>query len=71
MESKNEIVPINEQNILNDNEVEVDYYKLAEEKNIRQSLQSSYADRFKMMMVLMRIDNTLSKAKITHKKMLC
>lgn len=29
MESKNEIVPINEQNILNDNEVEVDYYKLA------------------------------------------
>lgn len=71
MESKNEIVPINEQNILNDNEVEVDYYKLAEEKNIRQSLRSSYADRFKMMMVLMRIDNTLSKAKITHKKMLC
>ena len=70
MESKNEIVPINEQNILNDNEVEVDYYKLAEEKNIRQSLRSSYADRFKMMMVLMRIDNTLSKAKITHKKML-
>ena len=71
MESKNEIVPINEQNILNDNEIEVDYYKLAEEKNIRQSLRSSYADRFKMMMVLMRIDNTLSKAKITHKKMLC
>ena len=71
MESKNEIVPINEQNILNDNEVEVDYYKLAEKKNIRQSLRSSYADRFKMMMVLMRIDNTLSKAKITHKKMLC
>ena len=70
MESKNEIVPINEQNILNDNKVEVDYYKLAEEKNIRQSLRSSYADRFKMMMVLMRIDNTLSKAKITHKKML-
>ena len=71
MESKNEIVPINEQNILNDNKVEVDYYKLAEEKNIRQSLRSSYATRFKMMMVLMRIDNTLSKAKITHKKMLC
>ena len=70
MESKNEIAPANEQNILNDNGVEVDYWKLAEEKTIRQSLQSSYADRFKMMMVLMRIDNTLSKAKINNHKML-
>ena len=70
MESKNEIAPAKEQNILNDNGVEVDYWKLAEEKTIRQSLQSSYEDRFKMMMVLMRIDNTLSKAKITHHKML-
>ena len=70
MESKNEIAPVNDQNILNDNGVEVDYWKMAEEKTIRLSLQSSYADRFKMMMVLMRIDNTLSKAKITHHKML-
>ena len=39
MESKNEIAPANEQNILNDNGVEANYWKLAEEKNNSQAMQ--------------------------------
>ena len=59
----------NTQNVLNDDGVGVDMWKLAEEKNIKESLMLSHSERFRIMMRLMRIDNTLSSAKITHKKM--
>jgi hypothetical protein len=44
-------------------------WKAEEEKRIRESIQSSYTERFLIMMRLMRIDNMLSRAKVTHKKM--
>lgn len=56
------------QNVLNDDGPGADMWKLAEEKNIRESLKLSHSERFRIMMRLMRIDNTLSRAKITHKK---
>ena len=56
------------QNVLNDDGSKADVWKLAEEKNIRESLKLSHSERFRIMMRLMRIDNTLSRAKITHKK---
>lgn len=59
----------NSNNILNDDGHEIDYWKAAEEKNIRESINLSHTERFKIMTVLMRIGNTLSRAKITHKKM--
>ena len=60
----------NSNNILNDDGHEIDYWKAAEEKNIRESINLSHTERFKIMTVLMRIGNTLSRAKITHKKCL-
>lgn len=57
------------QNILNDDGSGLDIWELAEEKNIRESLNLSHTERFRVMMRLMRIDNMLSRAKITHKKM--
>jgi hypothetical protein len=45
-------------------------WKLAEDDNIKQSLLLSYTERFKIMMQLMRMDNMLSMAKVTHKKIL-
>jgi hypothetical protein len=55
-------------NIVHDDGDEI-YWKAAEEKRIRESILSSYTDRFKIMMRLMRIDNMLSRAKVTHKKL--
>jgi len=57
------------QNVLHDDGSDVDLWKTAEERNIRESLSLSYTERFRIMMRLMRIDNMLSRAKITHKKM--
>ena len=52
------------------NEEEMDLlWKAEEEKRIRESILSSYTERFLIMMRLMRIDNMLSRAKVTHKKM--
>lgn len=65
---KNNETDIN-QNALNDDGRGLDIWKLAEEKNIRESLNLSHTERFRVMMRLMRIDNMLSRAKITHKKM--
>ncbi len=56
-------------NVLRDEGGNADLWKAAEEKKVRESLSLSYTERFKIMMRLMRIDNTLSRAKITHKKM--
>lgn len=56
------------QNLVQEDGNEIDWYKAAEERNIRESLSLSYTERFKIMMRLMRIDNMLSRAKITHKK---
>ena len=55
--------------VLHDDGSDAELWKAAEEKNIHESLNLSYTERFKIMMRLMRIDNTLSRAKITHKKM--
>ena len=57
------------QNVLNGDGIGLDIWKLAEEKSIRESLRLSHTERFRVMMRLMRIDNMLSRAKITHKKM--
>ena len=56
-------------NRLNDEGLEIDHWKTAEEKNIRESINLSYTERFRIMTTLMRVGNTLSRAKITHKKM--
>ena len=56
------------QNPVQDEGDGIDWYKAAEERNIRESLNLSYTGRFKIMMRLMRIDNMLSRAKIIHKK---
>jgi hypothetical protein len=55
-------------NILNDEGDDI-LWKTAEEKRIKESILSSYTERFKIMMRLMRIDNMLSRAKVTHNKM--
>jgi len=55
--------------ILHDDGGEIDYWKLTEEKNIKEALSLNYTQRFRIMMQLMRMDNMLSRAKITHKKM--
>ncbi|GEM_PF-2403783 len=67
-DSKNMEIEIN-QNVLNDDGSELDVWKAAERKEIMESLNLSYTERFRIMMRLMRIDNMLSRAKITHKKM--
>ncbi|MEO6722482.1 MAG: hypothetical protein ABIN67_19085 [Ferruginibacter sp.] len=56
-------------NMVNDDGHEIDYWKAAEERNIRESINLNYTERFKIMTMLMRVGNTLSRAKITHKKM--
>ncbi len=66
--SKNMEKEIN-QNVLNDDGGELDVWKAAERKEIMESLSLSYTERFRIMMRLMRIDNMLSRAKVTHKKM--
>jgi hypothetical protein len=55
-------------NIVHDDGDDI-YWKAAEEKRIRESILSSYTERFKIMMRLMRINNMLSRAKVTHKKL--
>jgi hypothetical protein len=55
-------------NILNDDGGDDLMWKRAEEENIKQSLRLSHTERFKIMMELMRMDNMLSRAKVTHKK---
>ena len=55
--------------ILNDEGSSEFNWKIAEEKNIKHSLSLSHTERFRIMMQLMRMDNMLSKAKITHKRM--
>lgn len=68
MDSK-EYLPEDEKlNILHDDGDDM-LWKAAEEKRIKESIASSYTERFKIMMRLMRIDNMLSRAKVTHKKM--
>ena len=69
MVSDKNIETVINQNVLNDDGIGLDMWKLAEEKNIRESLSLSHTERFRVMMRLMRIDNMLSRAKITHKKM--
>ncbi len=44
-------------------------WKAAEEKKVVDAINTSYTDRFKIMMRLMRINKMLSRAKVTHKKM--
>jgi len=56
-------------NVLNDDEPQLDLWKAAEERNLRESLKLSYTERFRIMTRLMRIGNMLSRAKVTHKKM--
>ena len=56
-------------NILKDDGSSELNWKIAEEKNIKHSLSLSHTERFRIMMQLMRMDNMLSKAKITHKRM--
>lgn len=45
-----------------------DFWNAQEERRLRESILSSYTDRFKIMMRLMRIEHMLSRAKIIHKK---
>ena len=45
-----------------------DFWNAQEERRLRESILSSYTDRFKIMMRLMRIGHMLSRAKIIHKK---
>ncbi|HMO62082.1 MAG TPA: hypothetical protein PKC39_07525 [Ferruginibacter sp.] len=49
-------------------EENVDYWKAAEYKQLRDALKLSYTERFKIMMRLMRITLMLQRAKLTHKK---
>jgi hypothetical protein len=44
------------------------FWKAAEEKKVINAINTSYTDRFKIMMRLMRINKMLSCAKVTHKK---
>lgn len=55
--------------VLNDDGAVLDLWKAAEKKSIRESLNLSYTERFRIMTRLMRIGIMLSRAKITHKKM--
>ena len=57
-----------DQTLLHDDDGENDYWKLAEERNIKEALSLNYTQRFRIMMQLMRFDSMLSRAKITHKK---
>lgn len=43
-------------------------WSVQEERRLRESILSSYTDKFKTMMRLMRIGNMLSNARIIHKK---
>ena len=45
-----------------------DFWNAQEERRLRESILSSYTDRFKIMMRLMRIGHILSRSKIIHKK---
>ena len=55
-------------NVLNDDAPQLDLWKAAEERNLREALKLSYTERFRIMTRLMRIGNMLSRAKVTHKK---
>ena len=68
MEPK-EYLPDDEKlNILHDDGDDL-LWKSAEEKKVTDAINTSYTDRFKIMMRLMRINKMLSRAKVTHKKM--
>lgn len=61
--------PTTDSNFLHDDAAQLDLWKAAEYRNLRESLKLSYTERFKIMTRLMRIGNMLSRAKITHSKM--
>ena len=67
MDNQNYLPKDEKLNILHDDGDDI-YWKAAEEKRIKESILSTYTQRFKIMMRLMRIDNMLSRAKVTHKK---
>ncbi len=43
------------------------FYEKAETDQLKEALQRSYKERFLVMTRLMKLNNMLSKAKITHK----
>lgn len=53
-------------NIVNDDADDL-LWKAAEEKRIRESILCSYTERFLLTTRLYKIQQTLKKAKITHK----
>lgn len=68
MKKKENILLNTDDIVLHDTGGETDYWKLAAEKRIKESLALTHTERFRIMMRLMRIDNMLSRAKITHKQ---
>jgi len=69
MDSGKYTQPAFDGNVLNDDAAQLDLWKAAEERNLRESLKLSYTERFRIMTRLMRIGNMLSRAKVTHKTM--
>ena len=67
MDSKKYLSNEEKLNVLQE-DAEDGYWKAAEEKEIKESLQLSHTERFRIMMRLMRIDMMLRNAKVTHKK---
>lgn len=55
---------------LDDDGISIDVLKLAEEKNIKESLKLNQSERFRIIKRLMKIDNRFSRAEIMQKKYL-
>ena len=66
MDSKEYLHNDERQNVLNEDEMDL-LWKAEEEKRIRESILSSYTERFLLATRLYKIQQTLRKAKITHK----
>ena len=66
MDSKEYLHNDERPNVLNEDEMDL-LWKAEEEKRIRESILSSYTERFLLATRLYKIQQTLRKAKITHK----
>ena len=66
MDSKEYLHNDERPNVLNEDEMDL-LWKAEEEKRIRESILSSYTERFLLTTRLYKIQQTLRKAKITHK----
>ena len=66
MDSKEYLHNDERPNVLNEDEMDL-LWKAEEEKRIRESILSSYTERFLLATRLYKIQQTLKKAKITHK----